>query len=161
VQKVRAAAEQDQAGIKGFMTAGLADDQLGYIIAPLEAYPEPIKDSMFDSSFLDPNKLNECQASYGANCDPSMLTPTPDPIGNDNYFFNVSHTLGERLTCALLRGADDVFNHGSEMRDSYDRCRAFAADAALPEGFDVTAGEAGANAPKIPAEVGPVVPPGR
>jgi len=161
VQKVRASAEQDEAGIRGFMTAGLADDQLGYIIAPLEAYPEPIKDSMFDSSFLDPNKMNECQASYGANCDPGMLTPTPDPIGNDNYFFNVSHSLGERLTCALLRGAGEVFGHGTEMRDEYDRCQAFANDLALPEGFDVTAGEAAANTPKAPAEIGPVVPPGR
>jgi hypothetical protein len=159
--KVRGAAEQVQAGIRGIMTAGLANDQLGYIIAPLEAYPEPIKTSFFDSSFLDRDHLDQCQASFGADCDPATFTPTPDPIGNDNYFFNVSHTIGERLTCALLRGAGEVFGRGSQLRDTYDRCQAFANDAALPEGFDVTAGEAGANAPAIPAEVGPVTPPGR
>jgi len=158
--KVRAAATQVQAPIKGFMTAGLADDQLGYIIAPFEAYPEPVKDSMFDSSFLDPNSLNACEASYGANCDPNMLTPTPDPIGNDNYFFNVSHTLGERLTCELLRGAGDVFGEGSKLEGTYDRCLAFQSDNALPEGADVTAGAAGSNVPAIPAEAGPVTPPG-
>ena len=159
--KVRGAAAQVQAPIRGFMTAGLADDQLGYIIAPFEAYPEPIKDSFFDSSFLDPNQLNACEASYGANCDTSTFTPTPDPIGNDNYFFNVSHTIGERLTCALLRGAGEVFGQGTRMRDTYDRCDAFQNDAALPEGFDVTTGDAAANTPAIPAEANPVVPPGR
>src|SRR3954453_10120908 len=156
VQKVRGTAEQVQAGIRGFMTAGLADDQLGYIIAPYEAYPEPIKTSFFDRSFLDHDQLNECQSSFGANCDPSTFTPTPDPIGNDNYFFNVSHTLGERLTCTLLRGAGEVFGHGSELRDSYDRCLTFENEPALPEGSDVTAGEAGANVPAIPT-----IPPGR
>jgi hypothetical protein len=159
--KVRAAATQTQTPIRGFMTAGLADDQLGYIIAPFEAYPEPIKDSFFDSSFLDPNKLNQCEASFGANCDPNTLTPTPDPIGNDNYFFNVSHTIGERLTCELLRGAGEVFDQGSKLEGTYDRCKAFQNDNVLPEGFDVTAGGAGANVPAIPAETGPVVPPGK
>jgi len=78
---------------------------------------------MFDSSFLDPNKMNECQASYGANCDPSMLTPTPDPIGNDNYFFNVSHTFGERLTCDFLRGAGDIVAGDSQKYwSTYERC---------------------------------------
>jgi hypothetical protein len=159
--KVRGTAVQTQTPIRGFMTAGLADDQLGYIIAPLEAYPEPIKDSFFDSHFLDRDQLDQCTASFGANCDPSTVTPTPDPIGNDNYFFNVSHTLGERLTCAFLRGAGEVFDRGSQLRDTYDRCQAFANDAALPEGTDVVAGEAGSNAPAIPAEAGPVIPPSR
>jgi hypothetical protein len=157
VQKVRGTAEQVQAGIRGFMTAGLANDQLGYIIEPYEAYPEPIKVSFFERSFLDRGQLDECVASYGASCDPSTVTPTPDPIGNDNYFFNPSHTLGERLTCALLRGAGEAFGHGSELRDAYDRCATFPNDAALPEGFDVTAGEAGANVPAVPANI----PPGR
>ena len=69
VQKVRELVTADNpAGIKGFLNIGTAGDFLGYIIAPLEAYPEPIKDSFFNSSFLDPNKLNTCEASYGANC---------------------------------------------------------------------------------------------
>jgi hypothetical protein len=140
------------------MTAGLANDQLGYIIAPFEAYPEPIKVSFFDSHFLDRDQLDACAASFGANCDPSTVTPTPDPIGNDNYFFNASHSLGERLACAMLRGAGEVFDHGAQLRDTYDRCQAFAGDAALPEGTDVVTGEAGSNAPAIPAELGPVAP---
>src|SRR5439155_18461392 len=103
-------------------------------------------------------KLNACEASYGANCDPSAFTPnagTVKPIGNDNYFFNVSHTLGERLTCALLRGAGEVFDRGSELRNTYDRCQAFANDAALPEGADITAGHAASATPAIPT-----IPPG-
>jgi hypothetical protein len=132
-------------GARGFMTAGLANDQLGYIIFPFPtAYPQPVCSTVL------------------ANCEQDQAgPPTPEPLSNDNYFFNVSHTLGERLTCALLRGAGEVFGRGSQLRDTYDRCQAFANDAALPEGFDVTAGEAGANAPAIPAEVGPVTPPGR
>ncbi|MDX6665684.1 MAG: hypothetical protein QOG68_1890 [Solirubrobacteraceae bacterium] len=155
--KVRGTAEQVTAGIRGFMTAGLANDQLGYIIAPYEAYPEPIKTSFFDRSFANRDQLDECAASYGANCDPSTVTPTPDPIGNDNYFFNVSHTMGERLTCALLRGAGEVFDRGTDLRDAYDRCATFASDAALPEGADVTAADAAKDAPAVPATIPPAV----
>ena len=35
-------------GARGHMTAGLAGDQLGYLIAPFEAYPEPIRRSFFN-----------------------------------------------------------------------------------------------------------------
>ena len=60
-----------------------------------------------------------------------------EPIGNDNYFFNVSHTLGERVTCSLLRGADDVLAPTASFRDSYERCIAFPNDLVLPPGSDV------------------------
>jgi hypothetical protein len=99
---------------KGFMTAGLANDQLGYLIAPYEAYPEPIRRSFFNQ------RGDEIS-----------------PIDNDNYFFNVSHTMGERLTCAALRGAGELFGRGSTYRDAYDRCAAFVNDAAEVPGADV------------------------
>lgn len=98
---------------RGHMTAGLANDQLGYLIAPYEAYPEPIRRSFFNE------RGDEVS-----------------PIDNDNYFFNVSHTMGERVTCSLLRGAGEVFGKGSAYRDAYDRCATFPNDAALPPGTD-------------------------
>jgi hypothetical protein len=150
--KVRGTAEQETVGIRGYMTAGLADDQLGYIIAPWEAYPQPIKTNFFDSSFANGDVIAACQASPGPMC---AGNPTPKPIGNDNYFFNVSHTMGERLTCSLLRGAGEVFGHGSDLRNDYDRCQAFANDIALPEGSDVTAGDAAKGVPAIPASIPP------
>jgi hypothetical protein len=96
------------------MTAGLAGDQLGYLIAPFQAYPEPIRRSFFN-----------------------QRGDEVSPIDNDNYFFNVSHTMGERVACSLLRGAGEVFDAGSTYRDSYDRCATFPNDAALDHGSDV------------------------
>jgi hypothetical protein len=98
---------------RGCMTAGLANDQLGYLIAPYEAYPEPIRRSFFDQEGDE-----------------------VEPISNDNYFFNVSHTMGERVTCSLLRGAGEVFRKGLEYRGRYDRCAAFANDLLLGHGAD-------------------------
>jgi hypothetical protein len=95
------------------MTAGLANDQLGYLIAPYEAYPEPIRRSFFN-----------------------QRGDEVSPIDNDNYFFNVSHTMGERVTCSLLRGAGELFGKGEAYRDSYDRCVTFPNDAVLPPGAD-------------------------
>ena len=104
----------DTVPARGHMTAGLANDQLGYLIAPYEAYPEPVRRSFFN------------QAGDEVS-----------PIDNDNYFFNVSHTMGERVTCSLLRGAGEVFDAGSTYRDGYDRCATFPNDAALEHGSDV------------------------
>jgi hypothetical protein len=101
----------------GFMTAGLANDQLGYIIYPYRAYPEPVL-----ATFI----------SRGDQL------PGPDPIGNDNYAFNVSKTLGARVTCSLLRGAGEVFGKGSQYRDAEPDCVAFPNDTVFPEGEDVT-----------------------
>jgi hypothetical protein len=100
-------------GLRGYMTAGLADDQLGYLIAPYEAYPEPIRRSFFD-----------------------QRGDQISPIDNDNYFFNVSHTMGERVTCSLLRGAGELWGKGSQYRDADQRCLTFPNDSALPDGFD-------------------------
>jgi hypothetical protein len=104
----------DTVPARGHMTAGLANDQLGYLIAPYEAYPEPIRRSFFN---YEGDEVS--------------------PIDNDNYFFNVSHTMGERVTCSLLRGAGELFDAGSTYRDSYDRCATFPNDAALEHGSDV------------------------
>jgi hypothetical protein len=91
-------------GIKGFMTAGLSNDQLGYIIANLpDSYPQVL--------------------IRGAQ-------------GNDNILFNMSQTLGERLTCSLLRGAGEVTGNGSTYRDSDQKCTAFANDLVWPQGAD-------------------------
>jgi hypothetical protein len=100
----------------GFMTAGLSNDQLGYIIYPYQDYPEPIL-----STFV----------SRGDQI------PSPDPIGNDNYAFNVSKTLGARVTCSLLRGAGEAFGQGSKYRDADAECVQFPNDTLFKEGADV------------------------
>jgi hypothetical protein len=97
-------------GLRGYMTAGLADDQLGYLIAPAGAYPEPIGRTVFDRS--------------GAL----------SPLDNDNFFFNSSITLGTRITCSLLRGADDLLGRGARDRDN--DCSFFASDMTMPAGAD-------------------------
>jgi hypothetical protein len=90
--------------VKGFMTAGLSNDQLGYIIAPVpQAYPYVIVRGI---------------------------------QGNDNILFNVSQTLGERLTCSLLRGAGEVTGSGDAYWASNPKCALFANDEVLPEGAD-------------------------
>jgi hypothetical protein len=98
---------------RGYMTAGLANDQLGYLIAPYEAYPEPIRRSFFN-----------------------QRGDEVSPIDNDNYFFNVSHTMGERVICSLLRGAGEVSGVGLAYWNQYDRCPTFVDDALIPDGTD-------------------------
>jgi hypothetical protein len=150
--KVRSVMEGLGAHVRGFMTAGLADDQLGYLIAPYRAYPQPIKTSFFDSSFANGDVVGACTSAPGPTC---AGDPTPSPIDNDNYFFNVSHTMGERVTCSLLRGAGDVFGLGKAARRAYARCVAFANDAALPEGSDVSASAAASAVPPVPSSFPP------
>ena len=103
----------DTVPARGHMTAGLAGDQLGYLIAPFESYPEPIRRSFFNE------RGDEVS-----------------PIDNDNYFFNVSHTMGERVTCSLLRGAGEVLGKGLAYRERYDGCAPFANDLLSPAGAD-------------------------
>src|SRR3954466_7780912 len=107
-------------GARGFMTAGLANDQLGYIIFPFPtAYPQPVCSTLL------------------ANCDFDQVgPPQPEPLSNDNYFFNVSHTMGERVTCSLLRGAGEVLGKGMLYRDAYPQCAAMANDLAFGHGAD-------------------------
>jgi hypothetical protein len=125
--KLRTVLEGDH-GARGFMTAGLADDQLGYIIAPFpEAYTHPI-----------------CSSAL-SNCNFDQV-PGPDPIGNDNYFFNVSHTMGERVTCSLLRGAGEVLGKGMQYRTAYEKCPLFANDLAFGHGADTGRADVSAGA---------------
>jgi hypothetical protein len=100
-------------GARGYMTAGLANDQLGYLIAPYEAYPEPIRRSFFN-----------------------QRGDEVSPIDNDNYFFNVSQTMGERVTCSLLRGAGETAGLGLTYWRAYDRCLPFVNDVLLEHGAD-------------------------
>jgi hypothetical protein len=100
-------------GRRGYMTAGLANDQLGYLIAPYEAYPEPIRRTFFN-----------------------QRGDEVSPVDNDNYAFNVSHTMGVRVTCSLLRGAGEIEGKGSAYRSSFDRCAPFVNDAQTPPGAD-------------------------
>lgn len=98
---------------RGHMTAGLSNDQLGYLIAPYEAYPEPVRRTFFN-----------------------QRGDEVDPISNDNFAFNVSPTMGDRVTCSLLRGAGEVLGAGLRYREAYDRCGAFFNDLSLPAGAD-------------------------
>ena len=125
VQKVREAVPA-----RGHINIGTAGDVLGYIVAPLEAYPEPIRRSLFDGAPFSPT--NTCSGVPSpAGC--------PSPISNDNYFFNVSHTFGERLTCSLLRGAGETMTGDpSAYWSTYERCGLFANDYALKADLDTT-----------------------
>ena len=42
----------------------------------------------------------------------------------------VSHTMGERVTCSLLRGAGELTGR-PELRGSYERCALFPNDSAF------------------------------
>jgi len=118
-------------GMRGYMNIGTAGDFLGYFIAPLEAYPEPIRRSMLSGN---PPPAGDPACAAGG-----VSVGCPDPISNDNYFFNVSHTFGERLTCDFLRGAGDILAHDATTYWSkYERCPLFATDLALPPGFDTS-----------------------
>ena len=99
---------------RGQMTLGLANDQLGYLIAPYSAYPEPIRRSFFNE------RGDEIS-----------------PVDNDNYFFNVSHTIGERVRCSSLRGAGEVFGAGKAYVRADPACAGFSGDSARPHGADV------------------------
>ena len=112
-------------GARGHMTAGLANDQLGYLIAPFEAYPEPIRRSFFN---YEGDEVS--------------------PIDNDNYFFNVSHTMGDRVTCSLLRGAGETARHRQRVPRAVPAvCAVRERPAALARG-----GRAGARPPEASLE---------
>jgi hypothetical protein len=87
-------------GEQGYISIGTAGDFLGYLIAPVGAYPEPIRRSILSG---DPPPKGDQACAIG-----KLSIGCPDPIGNDNFFFNVSTTMGTRITCALLRGAADT-----------------------------------------------------
>jgi len=118
-------------GMQGYLNIGTAGDFLGYIVAPLSAYPEPVRRSVL-SGDPPPNGDPACGAG-------DVSVGCPDPVGNDNYFFNVSHTFGLRLTCSLLRGAADQLGKvATTYTSAYGPCESFTTDALLPPGEDTT-----------------------
>lgn len=132
VQKVR-----ETVPARGHLNIGTAGDFLGYIVAPLEAYPEPVRRGFFDGE-APPQGTLDCTG--GASPVPvGSPVGCPSPVSNDNYFFNASHTFGERLTCSLLRGAGEVMKGDKAAYwTSYGRCPAFANDYAQAADLDTT-----------------------
>jgi hypothetical protein len=98
--QIVAEVRRDVPGMQGYINIGTAGDFLGYLIAPLSAYPEPIRRSVLSGN---PPPLGDPSCSVAG-----ISIGCADPIGNDNFFFNVSQTLGMRVTCSLLRGAADT-----------------------------------------------------
>ena len=128
---------RDLVPAKGHLNIGTAGDFLGYIIAPFEAYPEPVRRGFFDGS-APPAGNPDCSGGTSPVPVPSPIG-CPSPVDNDNYFFNASHTMGERLTCSLLRGAGDAMKaNPMAYWAGYNRCAAFANDYALPADLDTT-----------------------
>jgi hypothetical protein len=118
-------------GMQGYLSIGTAGDFLGYLIAPLDAYPDPIRRSVLSG---DPPPTGDPKCAIG-----QVSVGCPDPIGNDNYFFNVSHTFGERLVCGLLRGAaDQQGKPETTYTTKYRDCSAFTTDLGSPPGADTT-----------------------
>jgi len=78
---------------------GLANDQLGYLISPTpEGYPEPVRKSFFDGN---PHDLT----TWGVS-----------PIDNDNFFFNVTPTIGDHVMCTMIKGSLQLgFAQGNEI----------------------------------------------
>jgi hypothetical protein len=122
---------------QGHLHVGTAGDFLGYIVAPVTAYPEPVRRSMLDGG-PPPSGSADCSGGASPVALPSPVG-CPDPISNDNYFFNASETLGERLTCSLLRGAGEVMaGDPSRWWRTDSVCPAFAQDYLLPADRDTT-----------------------
>jgi hypothetical protein len=85
---VREQLEAQVHGPRRFWTIGLANDQLGYLIAPTpDAFPKPIFATVMSGDINDPT------------------TWSPDPISNDNFSFNPSLTMGDHVMCTQVRGA--------------------------------------------------------
>ncbi len=127
-QVVQTVADTVGSDVRDVVNIGTAGDFLGYIIAPLEAYPEPIRRSLLSG---DPPPAGDPSCGSPVGC--------PSPIDNDTYFFNASHTFGERLICSQLRGAGEILAGDPDLYWSrYDRCQAFRTDHVLPADLDTT-----------------------
>ena len=137
-------------GKQGYFSIGTAGDFLGYIIYPFEAYPEPIRHSILDGA--PPPNQSDCSGV------PSPVG-CPDPIGNDNFFFNLSQTFGQRLVCAELRGANVNFPDAHiDVNTVEPACAAFAADATVPAGWETQFSSTSIGAAPAPWPVVPEAP---
>jgi hypothetical protein len=127
--QIVAEVRHDVPGMQGYINIGTAGDFLGYLIAPLSALPEPIRRSVLSGNPPPIGDPDCAVANLSIGC--------PDPIGNDNFFFNVSQTLGMRITCSLLRGAAETRGLPSttyQVKDS--KCHLFAHDLLSAPGDD-------------------------
>jgi neutral ceramidase len=109
-----ARAVTDGVPAQGHLTAGLAGDQLGYLIAPFRAYPEPIRRTILNQ--------DGTQIAF---------------LDNDNFLFNVSPTIGLRVQCSLLRGGGTVMGDGLGPWTSDPRCLPYTTDLLQGDGADV------------------------
>jgi hypothetical protein len=156
---------------QGYLSLGTAGDFLGYIIYPFGAYPEPIRRSIL-SGGPPPNSTDNCATTPGGTAPspaPSAASVPgepvdspagcPNPIGNDNFFFNVSQTLGQRLVCAELRGAKENFpTDPIDVNTIEPQCAAFTQDGALPGGWETQFSSAGLGASGAPGTDVPEAP---
>jgi hypothetical protein len=116
-------------GMRGFLSLGTSGDFLGYLIAPFQAYPEPIRRSILSGEA--PPTGDSCSGI------PSPIG-CPSPIDNDTYFFNPSMTIGERIICSLLRGAGETTGKGATLRSARSTCALFANDLLMAQDADTT-----------------------
>ncbi|HEX3707924.1 MAG TPA: hypothetical protein VHV76_14960 [Mycobacteriales bacterium] len=127
--QIVAEVRRDVPGMQGYMNIGTAGDFLGYLISPLSAYPEPIRRSVLSGN---PPPLGDPACGVAG-----LSVGCPDPIGNDNFFFNVSPTMGMRVTCSLLRGAADTRGvPESAYLNKDSNCPLFRNDLQSAPGFD-------------------------
>lgn len=140
--QIPAAVRSIVTGKQGYFSLGTAGDFLGYIIYPFSAYPEPIRRSVSGGGPIGSSDF------CALNGQPQGCVA---PIGNDNFFFNVSQTFGQRLVCTLLRGATLAFPEDGKdyasmlppdtsipVPASAVTCAGFASDTIFPPGFDTT-----------------------
>jgi hypothetical protein len=117
-------------GQRGYLSIGTAGDFLGYLIAPLAAYPEPIRRTILDGGPIPNDSV--CSGI------PSPIG-CPSPIDNDTFAFNPSLTMGERIICSLLRGAGEALGvSGETYPATRPTCVAFATDRLLAPDLDTT-----------------------
>jgi hypothetical protein len=149
--QILAAVSRGLPGKQGYFSIGTAGDFLGYIIYPFEAYPEPIRRSIL-SGGPPPNSADDCSGV------PSPVG-CPAPIGNDNFFFNVSQTMGQRLVCAELRGVKTNFPENTiDVNAVEPRCQGFEQDANLPAGWETQFSSTGIGATDAPGSDVPEAP---
>ena len=96
---------------QGHMTAGLANDQLGYLIRP---------------TGLTPSRFGAASSTSAATRSHRSTTTS-----------STSPRRWASVTCSLLRGAGEVFGRGGSARGAHEPCATFPNDDLQPAGADV------------------------